>query len=192
MIVYDGWDIHSLAASVGFDQTKSVDLAREYLLVRLIESLHGRKDGSEVACKLDKFRKLCDRYQMTFSIPDQETDPSFWPRLDKLLALFHAHNLFEFDRFQREVCPWMIADQAAFDDAFPENVRTGKRVAALFLLLKFVAEQAGVDNISSIDPQQFFDTTPGVREAWTRITMGERMRPHCWRSSRQQSHAERF
>lgn len=61
MIVYDGWDIHSLAASVGFDQTKSVDLAREYLLVRLIESLHGRKDGSEVACKLDKFRKLCDR-----------------------------------------------------------------------------------------------------------------------------------
>ena len=170
MIVYDGWDIHSLAASVGFDQTKSADLALEYFLLRLIESLNGRKRGSEVACQSNKFRKICDHYQMTFSIPDQETDPSFWSRLDKLLVFFHAHNLLEFDCFQREVCPWMIADQAAFDDAFPDDFSTGKRVAALFLLLKFVAEQAGVDNISSIDPQQFFDTTPGVREAWMRIT----------------------
>ena len=56
MIVYDGWDIYSLTASVGFDQTKSADLAREYFLLRLIENLHGRELGSEVGNPMDQLR----------------------------------------------------------------------------------------------------------------------------------------
>ena len=180
MIVYDGWDIRSLACSVGFDQTISVDLAREYFLLRLIKSLNSRGTmGSEAVCASKRFQNIMNRYQIKFVIPSKKDDPSFWSRFDLLMALFERYELFEFDCFQREICPWMIADQAAFHAAFPADFSIGNKVAALAILLKFVTEETGID-ISRIDPQNFIDGTPGLKEAWKNTKLSHWAFVQCW------------
>jgi len=151
-------EIISLSKSLGFDTTNNADLIREYFFLTLIHSWKGKNAGSKAIYESSKFFNIWNRYQMDFFDSEQVGKTSFWETVDALLLLFQINNLYDFQNFVCKLCPWVIADWQAFESTFShDDLSIGSKVAALALLLKYIGLSADYDNISSVDPQQFFE-----------------------------------